>query len=63
VKDQEERLAFVAIDTEQYDSFFSGLEFFYPRLQEGGGHLLACLSRTIYGRHGNDHCPASCPGH
>jgi hypothetical protein len=40
VKDQEERFAFVAIDVDQYDSIFSGLEFFYPRVQEGGAIFL-----------------------
>lgn len=36
VNEQEEKFAFVSIDMDLYDPIFAGLNFFYPRLSNGG---------------------------
>ncbi|MDR1267790.1 MAG: TylF/MycF family methyltransferase [Holosporales bacterium] len=38
--DADEKFAFVSLDTDLYQPIHAGLEFFYPRLHEGG-HLRA----------------------
>lgn len=35
-KDVNESFCFVSIDTDLYDPIYSGLQYFYPRLQKGG---------------------------
>jgi hypothetical protein len=34
--EEQEKFAFVSIDFDDQEAYYAGLEFFYPRLQEGG---------------------------
>jgi O-methyltransferase len=40
-EEEKELFVFISLDVNLYQPTYAGLEFFYPRLQEGGGNLFA----------------------
>jgi O-methyltransferase len=46
--DADEEFAFVSLDTDLYKPIYAGLEFFYPRLHEGGSS--SCMTITADGK-------------
>jgi len=47
-KDVEDHFVFVSLDTDLYDPIYSGLQFFYPRLVNGGYIFIHDFNNDLY---------------